>query len=311
MMFKNSNKLLMANFGAVWKTLLYFIIVFGVIIGVVAPVYSNLINHFNASGDLSNLFKTAISLNVSSDLFGMISEIFATFNSIIANFFILFKTQTFLAIYLTFILFYLIPFLFNLASLPLEETLFGFMSSLTKYSFTHAYIRKFGKSILIQLFKTLILLPFNIFILYVDFKLLSLYYLPNMIYFLPFVILVTTCALLAIKETFLSGWIPAVVVYNYNMFKAFDLGIKAVFRRFGRAFSTAFVIIFLFFVATYILTPCSAVITFPVLFVVINIFEMVMFYGSQGMKYYVDLDTIVSPKRLAEVDSFRKVKDLI
>ena len=95
------------------------------------------------------------------------------------------------------------------------------------------------------------------------------------------------------------------------MFKGLKAGFKAVFRRFFKAFSTALVIFFLFFVLTYILTPCSVLITFPLLFVLINIFEMVMFYGSQGMKYYVDLDTIVSPKRLAEVDSFKKVKNLI
>ena len=207
MMFKNSIKLLMANFGAVWKTLLYFIIIAAIIVGIVAPVYGPLATHFNAGGDLTNLFKTAISINVSSDFFGMLAGLFETISSIVANFILLFKTNISLAIYLTFLIFYIIPFLFNLATLPLEETLFGFMSSLTKYSFTHAYIRKLGKSILIQLFRSLIVLPINFLILYVDFKLLSLVYIPNMVYFLPFLLLIATCVLMAASQTFLSGWL--------------------------------------------------------------------------------------------------------
>ena len=311
MMFKNSFKLLMANFGAVWKSLLYFIIVAGIIVGITSPVYGGLVNHFNASGDLTNLFKTAISINVSADFFGMLSGLFETLSSIASNFITLFQTNLSLAIYLTFLIFYIIPFLFNLATLPLEETLFGFMSSLTRYSFTHAFIRKMGKSVLLQLFRSLIVLPFNFLILFVDLKLLGLVYIPNMVYFLPFITLIATCVMLAIKETILSGWIPAVVVYNYGVFKGLKIGLKAVFRRFFKAFSTVLVIYFIFFVLTYILTPCSLFITAPLLFALVSIFEMVMFYGSQGMKYYVDLDTIVSPKRLAENDNFKKVKNLI
>ena len=43
----------------------------------------------------------------------------------------------------------------------------------------------------------------------------------------------------------------------------------------------------------------------------VYIIDFVMFYGSQGMRYYVDADTIISPKRLEEVDKFKRCKDII
>ena len=44
---------------------------------------------------------------------------------------------------------------------------------------------------------------------------------------------------------------------------------------------------------------------------VLSIIGEVMYFESLGMRFYVDAEHIVSPKKLEQQDSFSKVKDII
>ena len=312
MMFKNSMKLLFANFGTVWKLMVYYIFVSGLIVGLIAPVWGALSAHFNPDFVSNNLINTAMSINVASNLPYVLAELYEGLVLLFAGVISLFETNPLLAVYVCFVVFYLIPFLYGLADLPIQETLFGYMSSLTKYGFFHSFIRKLGKSALLQLFKTFIMLPFTALILFVVMQILSLTAIGGgILYLVPFLIVFAICGFFALKRTFLSGWIPAIVVYDYNMFKGLKAGLKAVFRRFWRTLSTALVITLIVFAINYLFGLPAILIIAPISIMIFNVFEMVMFFSSQGMRYYVDLDTIVTPKLLEEKDSFRKTKNII
>ena len=312
MMFKNSMKLLTANFATVWKLILYYILVSGIVVGLIYPVYGTLYEGLNVNGAVTSLVECITSLNVASNLFVLLETLFVSLIGIFDALILMFSTHTFVAIYITFIVLYFFPFLLGLADFPIQETLYGYMSSLTKYGFMHSYIRKFGKSALFQLFKNLIMLPVNVLLIYIFIQTLKISTLNGVIiYFTPFITVIVMCVLAGLKRTFFAGWIPACVVYDCNMFSGLIKGFKAVFRRFWKTFSTALILLLCIFAINYLFGFFAFLITIPISIMVLNIFEMVMFYGSQGMRYYVDLDTIVSPKKLEEKDTFNKVKNII
>lgn len=312
MMFKNSMKLLFANFSTVWKTMVYYLLVTALLFGLVYPVWDNIIQYFNADNALTSLFNNVMSINIASNLPILIRDVYVGLSIFLGGLVSLFTTNVWLAIYISFVIFYLIPFLYGLADLPIQETLYGYMSSLTKYSFAHCFVRKLGKSALLQLFKCFIMLPLNVLMIFVIMQILSLTnYGGILIYILPFVTIFALCIYFAFKHTLFCGWIPAIVVYDCNIFVGLSQGIKAVFRRFWKILSNALIIILIIFALNYLFGLPAVFIIAPLSIMILNIFEMVAFYGSQGMRYYVDLDTIVSPKKLEESDSFKKVKNII
>mgnify|MGYP001623609196 CR=1 FL=1 len=312
MMFKNSTKLLIANFSLVWKLILYYIIVCGIVIGLIAPFFGTIADQLNTTGALSEFGSLLTNFNVSVNPF----QLLVNMNEVVVEFLDLFvefwQVNPGAAFYICFVLLYVFPFLIGLADLPVGQTLFGYMSSLTKYSFVGSYMRYFARSARYSLFKSLIMLPVNLLIVVAIVFTLRLNSVGGiLIYFMPFILVAVLVALVALKKTFFAGWMPAIVVYDYNMFKGFRKGFKAVVRRFFKVFSTAICIMLLAVAFNYLFGTFAFPIIIPVFVAMFYVFEMVMFYGSQGMRYYVDLDTILSPKRLEENDSFREVKDLI
>jgi hypothetical protein len=311
-MFKNSLKLLIANFSTVWKLILYYIIVIGIVIGLVAPFFGVIGQTLNTDGTLSALAELLTSFNVSVNIFVFFADFFILLSALATYIITLFVSHTWVAIYLTVLLLYITPFLFGLAELAVGQSLFGYMSSLTKYGFVGSFVRMLKRSLRFQLFKNLVYLPINIIIIAVLLAILKLTTFGGLVlYFVPFMLVVALVGLVALKRTFFSGWMPAIVVYDCNMFVALGKGMKAVFRRFFRVLSTAVVIILLTVALNYLFGTLAFLVTIPLTMAFLYIFEMVMFYSSQGMKFYVDIDTILSSKLLEESDSFKKVKNII
>ncbi|MBO5884806.1 MAG: hypothetical protein J6Q51_03320, partial [Clostridia bacterium] len=68
---------------------------------------------------------------------------------------------------------------------------------------------------------------------------------------------------------------------------------------------------FLATMLSFMFTTFSLIALIPFASVSIIMLEMVMFFESQGMRYYVDLDSIVSPRKLEQCDKLNKVKNII
>ncbi|MBO7508273.1 MAG: hypothetical protein J6T39_01345, partial [Clostridia bacterium] len=120
---------------------------------------------------------------------------------------------------------------------------------------------------------------------------------------------------LALKETMFSGWIPAMIIHDEPVFVSAKRGIKAVCKRFFKIYSSfliAVVALFVINVFALVFTAGVAIlITLPITTLVLSILGDVMYFESLGMRYYVDGDKIISPKKLEQQDSFSKVKDII
>lgn len=311
MMFKNSFKLFVANFSVFWKLLLYKIIAICLCILMLIPVMSawgECLEAVDFWTLLTNLSSNTVFVNTSA----LLNNLFILVDTFVTAIGILFSYNAFAVIYSFVIVLIVLPFLFGLSSIPTGEGLYSYMASLSKSNFTATYISKIGTSAIYSIFRTLICLPFICLVGVCMYYLLSLTTLGGIMQiFLPVLIILVFVFMVSIWLTVFCGWMPATVVFNIKPLKSFKKGIKAVFRRFFRLFSSVFVIIFLATMLSFMFTTFSLIALIPFASVSIIMLEMVMFFESQGMRYYVDLDSIVSPRKLEQCDKLNKVKNII
>lgn len=308
MMFKNSFRLLFTNFDKVWKLLVYHIFSIAITFGLLAVFYKDYISlaqfAYNEA-DLGSYLQagTFIGSSIAKALTGIANFVIIFFKA-------LFAMNVWKGVYFCVILFYFMPVLFNVGKYVTCEMMYGYMSSCRKQSFTATFLKTLGSSIVYALFKVFYTLPFNALIV------LSMWGLtrvdnPIFDYIMPFAFVIIPSLLMAFKAIFNAGWASAKVVYNHNIFSSFTIGIRAVFRHVVEVFATTFILYLGAIVTSMILGAYSIIIILPLMSPIVYIFEMVMFFSSQGMRFYVDTDMIISPKRLEEVDKIDDAKYLL
>lgn len=308
MMFKNSCKLLFANFSTVWKLLVYHILSIAFCFGLLAIFYGDFIDYGTLAYQEAGLKEVWSTGTMYGSSFA--NALTRVINFIIYFFDIVFSNRIGLGIYFIFIVLILLPFLINTGKVVTCELLYGFMSACQKQSFTGTFLKTLKTSLLYSLIKTLYSVPFNALVV------LGMWGLTRISgigfgYVLPYMFVLLSALLMAFKELLNAGWAPATVVYNQNVFKSYNIGMRAVFRRGARIFSTAFIIYLLALVLSMVLGLYALIIILPIVSPLLHIFEMVAFFSSQGMRFYVDNDTILSPKRLEEVDKIEDAKYII
>lgn len=311
MIFKNSLKLFVANFSVFWKLLLYKIIAILICVLLLIPTF-NAWSGALSSVNFGELFVNFATNTVFVNTPGLLRNLFIVVEAFMEVLEILLSTNAFMLFYTLFVVLIVLPFLFGLSSIPSGEGLYSYMASLSKSSFSAAFVSKLGTSALYSLIRTLITLPFILLFLCGLYFLLSLSMQNGIIQvFLPIILVLYIVTLLAIFVTTLSGFMPATVVFNASPIKSFNKGFKAVCRIYFRVFSSIFVIFFFTTIFSSMLTTFSLIALIPLASVAVLMLEMVMFFESQGMRYYVDLDSIVSPRKLEQCDKFDKVKNII
>ena len=311
MIFKNSLKLLVANFSVFWKLLLYKLVAIALCALLLIPAFNAWGEAFGSVGfaDVIVDFSTkTVFVNVSS----IIKSLFVVVETFLDALVELYSINAFMLFYSAFIVLIILPFLFGLSAIPCGEGLYAYMASLTKSSFMANFVSKLGKSCVYSIIRTLILLPFLAVFLTGAYYLLSLSTISGIIQvILPIIFVLYIVLLLSLYTTFMSGFMPASVAFNVSPVSAFSKGLKAVSRMFLRVFSSIFVIFFFTTLLTFMMTSFSLIALIPLASVAIIMLEMVMFFESQGNRYYVDLDSIVSPRKLEQCDKFSKVKNII
>ncbi len=307
MMFKNSVRLLCANFDKVWKLLVYHILSIGICVALLAIFH----NYFLDAWDIAFTQAGVDKIFETGTLYG---STIANALTTIVDFAIIFFKEIFanvgIGIYFCLIVFYLFPLLINIGKIVTCEMMYGYMSSCSKQSFTGTFLKTLKSSLAYSSLKVLYALPFNFLIVL---SMWSLTRVDNKIfdYIMPFAFVIVPAIFMAFKETFNAGWAPAKVVYNQSIAKSYSIGMRAVLRRGAKVFSTAFIIYLLAIVLSMVLGLYAIIIILPIISPLVHIFEMVAFFSSQGMRFYVDNDTILSPKKLEEVDKIEDAKYLL
>jgi len=311
-MLKDTFKLSFVNSNNIWKLLLYRILcllgVLGLTTVIAWPIINVLIKD-NFFVNLQNSFESMIfTLNF--------EKLFLTVDNVVKDFINIISANGLLvqSILCGIFVIILISFLENYAKMSLHQNVYGYMSSLTKYGFTNSYISYFGKATLVGLASLITILPINLIIWVGAYLLASSLYAKIGVFaiILTFLLLILVVPL---KNTFFAGWLPAIIVNNEPVFKSLKIGFVAAIRKFFKAYSSFLIytvgIFMLNILALALTAGVGLLVTLPLTTLMSIILGEVMYFEALGMRYYVDSEHIVSPKRLEERDSFAKVKDII
>lgn len=316
MMYKNSSRILFSNFNLVWKTLLYFILTMLVSLGLAYATALPILNVLSKEGVFSSI-KTAFSSFFTKFDF---SKLFSDFAEIINHSLeVITKNASSLVIYVilfVMVILFVRKFLTGFSRLANSNCLYHSMSSNIKYGFSSSLITNLSTNIKMQFASILIELPFDILIIAISFGVLKLFEIGSVMAIVaPILAIFSFLILKSLKLTIFSGWIPAVTVFNCGVFKGLKKGCIATNRRFLKVFSTSVAIslsiLFINFFFGVFTFGIGFIITIPLSFVFIDIFKMVMFFGSQGMRFYTDANNVVVPKRLEETEKLKNIKFMV
>lgn len=214
------------------------------------------------------------------------------------------------------VLFFLNSVILGLSSMPSCLSLHLYMGSMTKQSVFTSFSECFGKSLKVELCYYLVTLPINV--AYLGLFLLSMK-LFNYAWYIGllavFVILVGFVLLFAFKLTLFSTWIPTMVVMNYGVWKSLKEGLKLAFRQFGRVFGNAIGVVITILLLNVIFglftIMVGLLLSVVISYVLVSIFGMVVVYEGQGMRYYVDLCNVITPKKKEISDKFNDMKYIV
>ena len=303
-MLKDMLKLSFVNSNNIWKLLLYRFLCLLCVLGLTTVIAWPIINVLIKNDffiNLQNSFESMIFTLNFEKLFLTVDSVVKDFASIIsANGLVV---QTILCG--VFVL-ALTSLLEDYAKVALHQNVYGYMSSLTKYGFTNSYIANFGKATLLGLVKLITVLPVNL--------LISTLYAKIGVFAIVLILLILMLVL-PIKDTFIAGWIPAMIVSGEPVFKSLKMSFKTAIRSFIKKYSSFLIytvaVFMLNLLALALTAGVALLVTLPLTTVMTAILGEVMYFETLGMRYYVDSEHIMSPKKLEERDSFEKLKDII
>ena len=213
MMFRNTVRLILTNFSNVWKLLLYYIICTLVLVGILYPIISPVIvklSQAHVFEDIQSLFNALFS--APTTMIVSANQILVTIGQVLSA-----NASIFVANYVLFgiIVVVVAPFIYGLGELAASEVLYGFMTSQAHYGFTACFIRKLGKSCLLQLAKMLFIVPINIgiaFAFYGIIKLCATGLIVNIL--ISVLIFLIIILFVAFKYSLFSCWAPAMAVHR-------------------------------------------------------------------------------------------------
>lgn len=224
----------------------------------------------------------------------------------------IFDTSAFCGVYTLTVLLAVLPFLLHLPDYALGEILGKKMSSLTQIGFIGSMIKNIKSCTIYSVCYTLLSLPIFCLSTYAMYGFVSLAIQSDIWLICAPVLMIATCLVLySAKYTLVCGWIPSAVVFSGGIVSAFAKGTKVVGRSGLRIFSTIFCVLFVQIALVAITGIYGALVLLPTNALLQIILAMVSFYDNQGMRYYVDLDTVLCPKKLEETDKIKKAKLII
>lgn len=308
MTFKNALKLSFLNLDKVWKYILYRAIVWAIVIALMSPCFFMLkdvaIDCFSGSV-MSNFVSTGAfySGSITDTAYAILIEIVNFIVSVAKAYPIVFA-------YYCFMLLIVLPTLMNMGKYTIDAMIYSYMSSYAKKSFSTTYISSVGKALVFGFFRSLFSLIFNLSIVGIF---VGIMHIPGdtFKYFAPYILVLCAALIFTIKQMLVIGWGPAMIVCDISSVRGFGFGIKTTFRRFWVSFATCFLVYFFATLFVVGFGVCSLLIVLPVFSTVMTIAEMILFFGNHGMKYYIDTETIISPKKHEELDKINQIKFLL
>ena len=314
MMLRNAARLLVTNFSLTWKNLLYRLIILGICGALVAWAVQPIVDLLASTSffsDVSDFILNWANYQFAERMAEIAGFIAVLGNTIIASFAQI--VGSVIALCLIFVLYHFFVYVAEVASC---EVIRGYMSSYTKFGFTSSLVRKLGGAGKLSLCKLLFAVPCTIVILVVMFFTCHLATLGELwLFFAPCLLILTITILWSIQITLFACWAPSLVSHEIGAWKSFAKGNNALKRNFFPIYSNALVLALAILVINMLCAQVtffiSLIITLPATYLLLAAFEMVVYFESQGMRYYVDSQNIISPKKFEQQDTPKKAKNII
>ena len=314
MALRNAFRLLGTNFSLVWKNLAYKLIVFAVFGGIMVAFGLHIVETLKSAGffdDLSEFWSNMFAMSTLEFNIALVDLLNSGADIVISNLASL--SLNLIGICVAFI--FLCVFV-NMAQLPMTDVIKGHMSSLTKFGFCGAYLRNFWNSLKQGIVLFLVKLPFWAIIVVSGYYVLNLMTLSSIWAILsPMLFALIAIIVISIQNTAFACFTPCLALHNCGVFKALNMGGKTVSKRFYRTWSNNIVFVVFAFVINFVCARytygVSLLVTLPATIVMNTIFNLVVYYESQGMRYYIDSNTIIYSKEFSEQDKAKVAKYVI
>ena len=199
---------------------------------------------------------------------------------------------------------------------PMCEVLDAKLSSNCRLNFTGIYFSRLWFSIRYTFTSLIFFVPLDAAILTVLYFSLKIYSIGGFwLTISPFIVIMLIIILISLRVSLLSNWVPECVSSGKGVWKSFASSVKLTSKKFLRTYLNAFFIVLtLFFVNVlmFVLTAgVGLIVSLPASVLLVNSFSMVNYYVSTGNRFYIDAQTIVSPKKLETQEEIKNLIDLI
>lgn len=310
-MLKNSLKVLFMNLGLVWKSLLYKTVSLLLSLGLTSCLFVPIIINLVRGGFFESLNKifNNIVFNVKIDtLYYGIKDLSIKFWNIL-------QINNQIALFIVGISIFLLIYYFlnGLLKNAVTGSVVTTMSSFAKTSFFGNYLNSFKRSALLAIVKVLFGLPIYLITLFL--AVIILINMESVISLGIFITILFVTFVFSLKNTFLAGYETAVYIHNYSLIECLKKSTKILKSKFMKIFSDNIFIVLFEIVINFIMIVFTVggglFITIPTMLVYNSCYNSVVYFDTNGMRYYLDSNNIFTPKKLEEKDNFKKIKDII
>ena len=312
MIFLNSFKVMFYNFSLAIKSFITKLLSLLIVAGVIFAVAFGPLQLLAHNGLFDTIWQGLVSFNFLTFFDSLIAGQQIIIDTIAASD-LVFKTKL---IVMLAVAYFLIVTICNFDKVPMCEVLDAKMSSNCKLNFTGVYFSRFWFSIKYTLTSLIFFVPIDAAVLAGIYFSLKLYAIGGVwLTISPFVVIMVTIILISLRISLLSNWVPQCVASGKGVWKSFGKSVKITSKKFLRTFINAVFLVltvFLVSILMFILTAgVGLLLTAPATILLINSFSMVNYYVSTGNRFYVDGETIVSPKKLETQEEIKNLIDLI
>ncbi|MCL2540420.1 MAG: hypothetical protein FWE53_03220 [Firmicutes bacterium] len=313
---KNILRLTISNPRLIWQIFAYSAVSLVLLLGVAVAAGLPLVLALNADGFFTEIQTFWNSLILNANL----GEIMQNSGALIDGLWQIFVANGSNLIWLSAVVFFICfivgPLILGQLDLTIGNCLYGYMGSNSKLSFWGSFVLNIGKSFKLRLIKLFIVLPADILIFTIMFFSLELFALGALwAYFAPFIIILGGCVLVGLRLSLFACWTPNMIVTNQGVFRSLRENFRCGMVKFQRTAISAFVLVLIIFVLNYCFMFFTAgvalLITIPISVLMIYIFGFVIYFQNNGLKFYVDSGTIITPKKQEFNDELSKIKHII
>lgn len=316
MIYKNSLKIMMNNFGLVSRIfaliLLQTALLFGMSYVFLLPAIRLLEQEgfFATAQTYVEQFLQNLNLQLA---FEHIGQMLTQLQTIISTNF----TQVGWWLVALVILFVLLnAFLSNFYELIISNSLYQSMSNNIVYGFAPSLVSTLPKNIKYSLKSLLVKIPVYLGVLFVivnSFRLLAVGGVIS--FFAPLLIILIAITMFALQKTLLYGWTPSLVLFNKGVFASLWQSFGVTAYKTKKTFANAFYILLTVFVlnvfAGLVTFGAALIVTLPMSVLLVQAYGMVMFYSNYGMRYYVDAYNVIVPNKREQTQVLCRMRFVI